>query len=911
VRIEKGFVITAEGAMRSLESMPGEAGGAELMQVKGAVSIVCVDGKETQLRISLKRQQAPDGKHVVFGKVRQGMDVLADLEAKGEKDAKEQRPARIARSGIFTGVLSDPNELDDDGDEKPKAAETTGGSNPLVFVAIALGEEEEEVGEVVIELLADKVPQTAEVFRRVCSGEGADMARAPLLQRLLRAIDAHPPARWYSVAQEFQRPELHERGVSWSFICEFVRSLEAASPAKHTLLNSYAIQGTKSVACMCTADKLDECTHWLPTASDPTLCEQPWVIRAFTARSTMLSLIETLMIAATITGDDSFTHDAKGRPYFGCATVFISYFWQAPFAQLADAIGRRHDRASGAFYWIDILNVAQCRHTRQAAEWNAQDVGKFAETIAIANAVVWLHCQPWHRPMTLTRVWCLHEVAASIDTARGFEMMLAADEEEDLRAKLSERFDDVIAAFAAVDARRANATHEADKAMIFGRIRGGAGGFEGFNAMVVDALRLWLLRTARALLEHSDDHAQDARLRVGLGKLETTIGSDMAQALEHFESALTIEEARHGPESAEAATIRRHIGGVYEEQARHEEALALFHAVLATYERVHGKDHPHVDVARTQNHIAIVYNKQGRYEEALALYHAALATNERLHGKDHPHVAATQSNIANIYNKQGRYEEALAMYHATLATYERGVHGNDHPDVAATQSNIATVYDKQGRYEEALALYHAALATYEKVHGKDHHTVAYIQSNIANVYDNQGRYEETLALYHAALATYERVYGKDHPDVARTQFNIAGLYDDQGRHEEALALYHAALVAYEKVHGKDHPHVADTHSNIAGIYDNQGRCEEALALYRAALAAYERVHGKDHPDVATTQFNIAGLYDKQGRYEEALALYHAALATYERVHGKDHPTVAYTRNSIARLSFLLAQRTLS
>jgi cyclophilin family peptidyl-prolyl cis-trans isomerase len=106
VRIEKGFAIAAEGAMRSLESVAVEAQGLELKQVKGAVSIVRVEGKESQLRISLKRQAALDGKHVVFGKVREGMDVLADVEAEGEKDAGEQRPALFLgrrRVGLAVG----------------------------------------------------------------------------------------------------------------------------------------------------------------------------------------------------------------------------------------------------------------------------------------------------------------------------------------------------------------------------------------------------------------------------------------------------------------------------------------------------------------------------------------------------------------------------------------------------------------------------------------------------------------------------------------------------------------------------------------------------------------------------------------------------------------------------------------
>ena len=174
--------------MRSLESVAVEAQGLELKQVKGAVSIVRVEGKESQLCISLKRQAALDGKHVVFGKVREGMDVLADVEAEGEKDAREQRPARIVRSGIFTGVLSDPNEFED----KPKVAERTGVNNPLVFIAVALGEE--EVGEVVIELRADVVPQTAEAFRRLCSGEGIDEGAATAAAAAAGVAAASGPA---------------------------------------------------------------------------------------------------------------------------------------------------------------------------------------------------------------------------------------------------------------------------------------------------------------------------------------------------------------------------------------------------------------------------------------------------------------------------------------------------------------------------------------------------------------------------------------------------------------------------------------------------------------------------------------------------------------------------------------------
>jgi tetratricopeptide (TPR) repeat protein len=599
--------------------------------------------------------------------------------------------------------------------------------------------------------------------------------QAPLLQRLMRVIDQHPQTHWYTAALEFQRPPLHERGVSWSFICEFVRSLEVAMPGEHSRLNSYAIQGAKSLTCSCDAAELDNCTHVLQTASNPTLCERPWVIRALTGRSTLLSLVETLMIAAAITGDDSFTHDAEGQPFFGCATVFISYFWHAPFPQLAGAIGRRHDPASGAFYWIDILNVAQCRHTEQAAEWNGQDVGRFAETVAVVRAPVWLHCQPWHRPHTLTRVWCLDEVVASIDTTGGFEIMLAEEEEKDLRATLSGRFEQVLEAFQAVDARKANATHREDKEMIFGRICRRAGGFEGFNAKVVGELRRWLLRTARALLEQ-EDFSHNVQLLLGLGWLEAVIGSDMGHASAHFERAMTIATERHGTESAEVGDAHRGIAGLYQVQGRYDEALAHNCAAVATFEKVHGKE--------------------------LAIFN-------------------THYQIAETYAMQGRHDEALRRYCALRCAYKKtaqnkGAH--DPADVIVEirlENCIAQTLHRLGRYDEALALLHAVQVKHEKVHGADPRSFHNTQFLLAEVYSKLGRYDEALALYHVELAEAERVYGADHPDVARRQHNVAEVYEKQGRYDEALALYHASQATTEKVHGADHFAVAEIKHTIA------------------------------------------------------------------------------------------------
>jgi hypothetical protein len=46
-------------------------------------------------------------------------------------------------------------------------------------------------------------------------------------------------------------------------------------------------------------------------------------------------------------------------------------------------------------------------------------MGEFAQAIAASNAVVWLHCEPWHNPWVAQRVWCIYEVIQSLTKREG------------------------------------------------------------------------------------------------------------------------------------------------------------------------------------------------------------------------------------------------------------------------------------------------------------------------------------------------------------------------------------------------------------------------------------------------------------------------------------------------------------
>src|SRR5919198_3754931 len=79
--------------------------------------------------------------------------------------------------------------------------------------------------------------------------------------------------------------------------------------------------------------------------------------------------------------------------------------------------------------------------------------------------------------------------------------------------------------------------------------------------------------------------------------------------------------------------------------------------------------------------------KGGRFAEATPLARQLVATVERVAGKEHPVTATTQSTLAELLTLQSQLDEAEPILKRVLATREK-VLGADHADVAPTLASL-------------------------------------------------------------------------------------------------------------------------------------------------------------------------------------------------------------------------------
>jgi len=198
--------------------------------------------------------------------------------------------------------------------------------------------------------------------------------------------------------------------------------------------------------------------------------------------------------------------DLLGKP-----TVFVSHAWQYDFLVLmsilrlyCDSVKSQSKRGASTttYFFLDVFIMNQHDLSEISIE-GEQDGNQMTckekkvmydvmlhnleESIGRSGKVL-LALDPWHKPIPLTRCWCLYEAYIARKTGCSLTMCFSEKAEEEFLSDLEGNQNALEDLFRRVDVRNAEATAESDLTMILRCIDESVGTDE-FNAFLQDELQ--------------------------------------------------------------------------------------------------------------------------------------------------------------------------------------------------------------------------------------------------------------------------------------------------------------------------------------------------------------------------------------------------------------------------------------
>ena len=249
---------------------------------------------------------------------------------------------------------------------------------------------------------------------------------------------------------------------------------------------------------------------------------------------------------------------------------------------------------------------------------------------------------------------------------------------------------------------------------------------------------------ARASLERALVDAlrggDDEGAAISASELVAVLGVDLDlhdEALRTAQIAQALaDRARPGDQvSLLHAKLLHGVGIVHRRRKDYERALEHYEQALSVVEARLGAEHP--QTAEILGDMGVAHRRLGDEDTALSYYERSVAILEACYGPLHPKVAVELTNMGAIYRRRGDFDQALLRYVRARQIFEQ--RGLDHPRVADVLSHIAMVRLAQERFDEALELRLRIVEIRTKAYGPDDRRTADTHLNISQAANPSAR----------------------------------------------------------------------------------------------------------------------------------------------------------------------------
>ncbi|CAK4070081.1 unnamed protein product, partial [Aphanomyces euteiches] len=471
-----------------------------------------------------------------------------------------------------------------------------------------------------------------------------------------------------------------------------------------------------------------------------------------------------------------------GSAYVQPAQWFVSHSWSYRFLDVVDALDyffAENGLDDTTAFWFCMFNNNQHEiqdNERDSAYWF--DI--FYNSLVSIGKVVMV-MSPWKNPETLTRMWCVFEVYASILAHARFEVALGKTQKEEFLQEIVQADNAFLQMLASIKSESSRTTVAADREFIQAKIRADVG------------------NPNQAAKHFASNASQEA-----LGEIHLT-NRRLVQAKDYYTLADQIWRREKAPDMWRTQCYIA-VAMADNEEAR-EDWEPLFQESLHHQQAELGPDNR--NTVETMANCGVALQTAGDYAQAVELLTRAFETRERTCGSGDKLAIECLATLGQTLSHQRKYAQ-VTMWLERAYMQSCLVFGTDHKNSLLTRSHLGIVYGMQNRFQDCLNMLLESYNSSARTFGRDHLDTWQVLSKCAMVYCALGQYAESERVLLECQDKFKRVLGHDSEWYIKCQRDLGKLYYCQKHFEKAAPL---TEMAYQALLGHNNPLILHT------IYD--------------------------------------------------------------------------------------------
>lgn len=511
------------------------------------------------------------------------------------------------------------------------------------------------------------------------------------------------------------------------------------------------------------------------------------------------------------------------RPAAGRATAFVVYCRQYLFADFVAALSELHDK----YFWIDMWSQDQHELIEDPidAKWFASfetTVKEIAYTVAVFDK--------WDKPMPLSRLWCMYELAVASRCYVAFGIVLLPQGATELSQALPVQYKDLAQS---VEANFSSACIEDDdeRSLLIDALDHST--LVERQGEVQSMLQDWLADQGQKVLRSmSSESRATSELAEQLAHQLKQLGR-LAEALPIMRQRLAGAKMKYGEGSKESFACMHALGELHHlrwlcKDGHNDLDLALpllLEALEGRRERFGLHD---INTLSTMDKLALVYHDLGQLGNAKDYSLEAVAGFSTVLDEGHPYLLTAKQNLGLILRRLGSFDEALPL-HVDVYKGRQKTCGPDAAETIESASALGWLYVKRSELASAAEVLREAVAGNRALRGDSHPNTIIDVRRLHTVLNNlKSASMNDTGSYDLEIAELNRVMQQTSPEGTLSQlWSMASSSLD--RREQELEMLETVYKDCRKAHGTHDPRTLQSLATI-GWYHHVHRKNSSVAV---------------------------------------------------------------------------------